>query len=214
MSFKLHILTTQTQWQDVLINKNWKWNVFVQEEKVVAVVSAMASHQTLLGFECPMQCYVWVELLLVLSFAPGGFSLGSAVFCSPLKTINIPIQSRTHKHLNRFLRVFTCFIGKQIFTVFYICLNSLFSSIFYLLNRTPFLSSPLLCCWHYNFWCTFLIQFYSVLIIYYKNNVILLKPRNVNNAFTTDCKPVIFIDITFCLGLFACTVFIPPHFFT
>ena len=118
MSFKLHILTTQTQWQDVLINKNWKWNVFVQEEKVVAVVSAMASHQSLLGFECPMQCYVWVELLLVLSFAPGGFSLGSAVFCSPLKTINIPIQSRTHKHLNRFLRVFTCFIGKQIFTIF------------------------------------------------------------------------------------------------
>ena len=67
-----------------------------------AVVRALASHQCGPGSNPGVDAICGLSLLLVLSFAPRGFSPGTPVFPSPQKPtlpLQIPIRSGTHGHV-------------------------------------------------------------------------------------------------------------------
>ena len=80
-----------------------------------AVVRALVSHQC--GPDSTPGIYALrgLSLLLVLSFAPRGFSLGTPVFPSPQKPTlpnsNSIWNARTR--LNEFILTPRCFVGKQ-----------------------------------------------------------------------------------------------------
>ena len=60
------------------------------------MVRALASHQCGPGSNPGRDAICELSLLLVLSLAPRGFSLGTPVFLSP----QIPLQSGTHRHVS------------------------------------------------------------------------------------------------------------------
>ena len=73
-------------------------------------------HQWGLGLNPCVETICGLSLLLVLSLAPRGFSLGTAVFPSPQKPTlpnsNSILNARTR--LNEFIRTPKCLVGKQI----------------------------------------------------------------------------------------------------
>ena len=85
------------------------------ESKDGAVVRALASHQCGPGSNPGVDAKGGLRLLLVLSFAPRGFSPGTPVFPSPQKpklpNYNSIWNARTS--LNEFIRTPKCFVGKQ-----------------------------------------------------------------------------------------------------
>ena len=84
--------------------------------KGVAVVRALASHHCGPGSTPGVEAISGLSLLLVLSFAPRGFSPGTLVSSSPQKTTlsnsNSIWNARTR--FNEFIRTPKCFVGKQI----------------------------------------------------------------------------------------------------
>ena len=80
------------------------------------VVRALASHQCDPGLNPGVDAICGLSLLLVLSFAPRGFSPGTTVFPSPqkptLQNSNSIWNARTR--LNEFIRTPKYFEGKQI----------------------------------------------------------------------------------------------------
>ena len=97
-----------------------------------AVVRALASHQYGPGWNPGFDSICWLSLLLVLSFAPRGFSPGTPVFSSPQKPTlpnsNSIWNARTR--LNEFIWTLKCFVGKKAIYIylFYIFLHFSFSS--------------------------------------------------------------------------------------
>ena len=61
------------------------------------MVRALASHQCGPGSNPDGDAICELSLLLVLSLAPRGFSLGTSVFPSP----QIPLRSGTHRHVSK-----------------------------------------------------------------------------------------------------------------
>ena len=99
-----------------------------------AVVRALASHQCGPGSTPGVDAICGLSLLLVLSLAPRGFSLGTPVFPSPqnptLPNSNSIWSARTR--LNEFIWTPMCFVGKQAiynFFFFYNVKEILFSSL-------------------------------------------------------------------------------------
>ena len=76
------------------------------------MVRALASHQCGPGSNPGGDAICELSLLLVLSLAPRGFSLGTPVFPSP----QIPLRSGTHRHVSTSS---WCSVGKQI-TIFFV----------------------------------------------------------------------------------------------
>ena len=64
-----------------------------------AVVRALASHQCDAGSSPGVDTICWLSLLLVLSFAPRGFSPGTPVFPSPQKP-TFPNSNSTRNQVN------------------------------------------------------------------------------------------------------------------
>jgi len=77
------------------------------------VVKAFASHQSGPGSNPGVNAICGLSLLLVLSLAPRGFSLGTPVFPSPQKP-TLPNTSNTRTCLNKIIRTPKCFVNKQI----------------------------------------------------------------------------------------------------
>ena len=92
-----------------------------------AVVRALASHQYAPGWNPGFDSICWLSLLLVLSFAPRGFSPGTLVFPSPQKP-TLPNSNsiwNAWTRLNEFIWTLKCFVGKKaiyiyLFYIFYI----------------------------------------------------------------------------------------------
>ena len=84
------------------------------------MVRALTSHQCGPGSNPGVDAICGLSLLLVLSLAPRGFSLGTSVFPSPQKPTlpnsNSIWNARTR--LNKFIRTLKCFVGKKQFTIF------------------------------------------------------------------------------------------------
>ena len=86
-----------------------------QGSKVGTVVRALASHQSGPSSNPGVDAICGLSLLLVLSFAPRGFSPGTPVFPSPqkptLSNSNSIWNARTR--LNEFIWTLKCFVGKK-----------------------------------------------------------------------------------------------------
>ena len=85
-----------------------------------AVVRAQASHQCGPGSNPGVDTICELSLLLVLSFAPRGFSAGTLVFHSPQKP-TLPNSNsiwNTWTRLNKFIWTPMCFVGKQAISFF------------------------------------------------------------------------------------------------
>ena len=86
-----------------------------RKSKGGAVVRTLASHQCGPGSNPGLNAICGLSLLLVLSFAPRGFSPGSPVFPSPQKP-TLPNSNSFWKAwtcLNEFILTPMCFVGKQ-----------------------------------------------------------------------------------------------------
>ena len=97
-----------------------------------AVVRALASHQYGPGWNPGFDSTCWLSLLLVLSFAPRGFSPGTLVFPSPQKP-TLPNSNsiwNAWTRLNEFIWTLKCFVGKKAIYIylFYIFLHFSFGS--------------------------------------------------------------------------------------
>ena len=77
------------------------------------MVRVIASSQCGPGSNPFVEAIRGVSLLLVLSFAPRGFSPGTPVFPFPQKP-TIPTIWNAWTRLNEFIRTSKCFVGKQI----------------------------------------------------------------------------------------------------
>ena len=90
-----------------------------------AVVRALATHQCGPGSTPGVDTICGLSLLLVLSFAPRGFSPGTPVFPSPQKPTLANSNSiwNARTRLNQFMWTPMCFVGKQAMLFFY-CLYS------------------------------------------------------------------------------------------
>ena len=79
-----------------------------------AVVRALASHQCGPGSNPGVDAICGLRLLLVLSFAPRGFSPGTPVFPSPQKPTLTNSNSiwNAWTRLNEFVWTLKCFVGK------------------------------------------------------------------------------------------------------
>ena len=80
-----------------------------------AVVRALASHQCGPGSNPGVEAICGLSLLLVLSFAPRGFSPGTPVFLSPQKP-TLPNSNsiwNAWTRLNEFIWTLRCFVGKK-----------------------------------------------------------------------------------------------------
>ena len=80
-----------------------------------AVVRALASHQCGPGSNPGVDAICGLSLLLVLSFAPRGFSPGTPVFPSPQKPTLTNSNSiwNAWTRLNEFIWTLKCFVGKK-----------------------------------------------------------------------------------------------------
>ena len=106
----------------------WCLSLVHKGRKSGAVVRALASYQCGPGLNPGVDAICGLSLLLILSFAPRGFSPGTPVFPSPQKPTlpnsNSIWNARTR--LNKFLRTPKCFLGKKktIYNIFlYIILH-------------------------------------------------------------------------------------------
>ena len=84
------------------------------------MVRALASHQCGPGSNSGVDAICGLSLLLVLSFAPRGFSPGSPVFPSPQKPILPNFNSiwNARTRLNESKRTLKCFVGKKAIYVY------------------------------------------------------------------------------------------------
>ena len=85
-----------------------------------AVVRALASHQCGLGSNPGVDAICGLSLLLVLSFAPRGFSLGTPVFPSPQKP-TFPNSNSTRSQVDK-EPLYGCATSKSLFMILFIYL--------------------------------------------------------------------------------------------
>ena len=107
----------------------WCLSLGHKGRKSGAVVRALASYQCGPGSNPGVDAICGLILLLILSFAPRGFSPGTPVFPSPQKPTlpNSDSIWNARTRLNKFLRTPKCFLGKKkiyIYSIFlYIILH-------------------------------------------------------------------------------------------
>ena len=110
-----------------------------QGSKGGAVVRALASRQCGPGSNPGVDATCGLSLLLVLSFAPRGFSPGTPVFPSPQK-LTLPNSNSiwtARKRLNELLRTQKCFVGKHI-TMHILQFYNMFESILPVISAVRF----------------------------------------------------------------------------
>ena len=92
---------------------NVKWQC---GEQGWCICGVLAAHQCDLGSNHSIEATCGLSLLLVLSLATRGFSLGTPVFPSPQKPIVSNSNSiwKTWIPLNEFIKTPKCYVGKQI----------------------------------------------------------------------------------------------------